>query len=67
MKKIKITLRKDGTQKVEALGVVGESCLELTKALEHRLGVEASERTLKPEFEIESSEFESEREREAGS
>lgn len=67
MKKIKITLRKDGTQKVEALGVVGESCLELTKALENRLGVEAGERTLKPEFEIESTEIESESEREAGS
>jgi hypothetical protein len=67
MKKIKITLHKDGTQKVEALGVVGESCLELTKALEHRLGVEEGGRTLKPEFEIEPSELESEREQEAGS
>jgi len=67
MKKIKITLRKDGTQKVEALGVVGESCLGLTKALERRLGTEVDGRTLKPEFAIEPSESESEREREAGS
>jgi hypothetical protein len=67
VKKIKITLRKDGTQKVEALGVVGESCLELTKTFERRLGTEVGERTLKPEFEMDPGELESESEREAGS
>ena len=50
MKKIKITLHKDGTQKIEVLGAVGESCLELTRQLEQRLGKPAGQRELKPEY-----------------
>lgn len=50
MKKIKVTLRKDGTLNVEVLGASGEGCLELTRALEKRLGQQEGERVLKPEF-----------------
>lgn len=62
MKKIKITLHKDGTQKIEVLGAVGDSCLELTRQLEQRLGSQQGERTFKPEFE--QTEQETERDRE---
>ena len=50
MKKIKITLRSDGTQEIEVEGASGEECLELTRELEKRLGRSQGERTLKPEF-----------------
>jgi hypothetical protein len=50
MRKIKITLHKDGTQKVEVLGAVGEECVELTRQLEQRLGAPEGERVLKPEY-----------------
>ena len=50
MSKIKITLRKDGTQKVEVLDAVGNDCVELTRQLEGRLGVATGKRELKPEF-----------------
>ena len=49
MKKIKITLHKDGTQKVEVLGAVGNECLAFTKELEKRLGTQIGQRELKPE------------------
>jgi hypothetical protein len=64
MKKIKITLHKDGTQKVEVLGAVGAECKAFTAELEKRLGVPVGERELKPEFE--ETEREGESEREAG-
>ncbi len=50
MKKIKITLSPDGTQKIEVLGASGEECLEFTRALEERLGMQAEERVLKEEY-----------------
>ena len=50
MRKIKVTLRKDGTQKVEVVDAVGTDCVELTRQLEGRLGVAAGKRELKPEF-----------------
>ena len=53
MKKIVITLHKDGTQKVEVEGARGDACVEFTKELEERLGAPAGERTLKPEHELE--------------
>jgi len=62
MKKIRITIRKDGTQKVEALGVVGEDCLELTRSLEKRLSEVEGERVLKPEYEMDEQEYEQDRE-----
>ena len=65
MKKMKITIQKDGTQKIEVLGAVGDACVEFTKEMERRLGVQAGERVLKPEFE--ETEAEVERETEAGS
>ena len=37
MKKIKITLHPDGTQKVEVLGARGSECLAFTEELEKRL------------------------------
>ena len=50
MSKIKITLRKDGTQKVEVVDAVGQDCVELTRQLEGRLGAATGKRELKPEF-----------------
>ena len=50
MKKMKITLRKDGTQKIEVLNAVGDECLAFTRELEARLGAPAGERELKPEY-----------------
>ena len=62
MKKIKVTLHKDGTQKVEVLGAVGPECVQFTRELEERLGTPIGERTLKPEYE--QTETEQERDRE---
>lgn len=62
MKKIKITLHKDGTQKVEVLGAQGAECVEFTRQLEQRLGKPIGERTLKPEYDITEEEIERQRE-----
>ena len=62
MKKIRITLHKDGTQKVEVLGAVGEDCVTFTAELEKRLGTQAGERVLKPEYHETEEEAEIERE-----
>lgn len=62
MKKIKITLHKDGTQKIEVIGAVGENCLEFTRDLEQRLGIQEEERVLKPEFQQTEPEVEKDRE-----
>ncbi len=62
MKKIKITLHKDGTQKVEVLGAVGPECVEFTEQLERRLGVQQGERELKPEYHETETEIEHDRE-----
>ena len=62
MKKIKITIRKDGTQKVEAVDVVGDGCVELTRSFEERLGEVEGERVYKPEYEMTEQEREQERE-----
>ena len=62
MKKIKITLHKDGTQKLEVLGAVGQDCVQFTQQLEKRLGTPLGERELKPEFH--ETEAETERQRE---
>jgi hypothetical protein len=59
MKKMKITIHKDGTQKVEVLGAVGEGCVQFTQQLEKRLGSPLGQRELKPEY----SETETETER----
>ena len=64
MKKIKITLHKDGTQKVEVLGAIGAECVEFTKELEKRLGAPIGERELKPEYEMTEPEIERQREHE---
>ena len=64
MKKIQITIRKDGTQKVEVLGAVGSECQELTRDLERRLGKAEGERSLKPEFDETATENETERQQE---
>jgi len=62
MKKVKITIHKDGTQKIEVLGATGDSCLELTRELERRLGSPMGERELKPEFQEEEHVTEYDRE-----
>ena len=55
MKKMKITIHKDGTQKVEVLGAVGDGCMQFTQELEKRLGTPLGPRELKPEYhEIET-------------
>lgn len=50
MRKIKVTIHKDGTQHVEVLNGNGESCLDLTRALENRLGKPEGERVYKQEY-----------------
>lgn len=62
MKKIKVTIHKDGTQHVEVLGAVGETCVEFTRELEKRLGAPIGEREFKPEFHEVESEVERDRE-----
>jgi hypothetical protein len=62
MKKIKVTLHKDGTQDIEVLGATGESCVEFTRELEERLGAPQGERELKPEYHEAETELEGERE-----
>lgn len=62
MKKIRITLHKDGTQKVEVLGAVGAECMEFTAQLEQRLGAPLGERVLKPEYELTEPEIERQQE-----
>lgn len=64
MRKIKITLHKDGTQRIEVLGCTGAECVALTRDLEARLGTPVGERLLKPEYEQTESEVEPEQERE---
>lgn len=64
MRKIKITLHKDGTQKVEVLGATGPECIQFTSELEQRLGRPIGERTLKPEYEETELDIETERDRE---
>lgn len=49
MPEIEIVVSKDGVVTVEALGVVGASCTDLTKALEQALG-EVESRFCKVEF-----------------
>ena len=51
MKKMKITIKKDGTQQIEVLGAHGDECVKFTEELEKRLGEPAKERELKPEFD----------------
>jgi hypothetical protein len=58
VKKMKITLHKDGTQKIEVLGAVGDECLAFTQEIERRLGRQEGERELKPEFEAAEREVE---------
>ena len=57
---MKVTIRKDGTQTVEVLNAEGKDCVEFTRAIERRLGTQVGERELKPEYEREPEEFESE-------
>ena len=58
MKKIKVTIHKDGTQKVEVIGAVGEECVQFTQELEERLGSTIGERVLKPEYHESETEME---------
>jgi hypothetical protein len=58
MKKMKITIHKDGTQKIEVLGAVGDECVRFTQPLEERLGTAIGSRELKPEYHETQSEYE---------
>ena len=49
MPEIEIVVSKDGTVTVEAKGVVGASCIDLTRALEEALGTVES-RSCKTEY-----------------
>jgi len=62
MKKMRIILHKDGTQKIEVMGAAGADCLEFTRELEQRLGAQHGERVLKPEFDEAEREVERDRE-----
>ncbi|MBN1610348.1 MAG: DUF2997 domain-containing protein [Polyangiaceae bacterium] len=53
MKKMQITIGKDGTHTIEVLGARGDECLEFTAEMERRLGAQVGERELKPEYELE--------------
>jgi len=58
MKKMKITIHRDGTQNLEVLGAVGPECVQFTRELENRLGTPLGERELKPEYHETESETE---------
>jgi hypothetical protein len=62
MRKMKITMHKDGTNTIEVLDAVGPDCLEFTRELEQRLGAPLGERVLKPEYHETESEVERDRE-----
>ena len=63
MAEIVIVVSADGTVTVEALGVVGASCLDLTRALEEALG-SVENRSCKTEYyeQVEAGEQLSQRE-----
>ena len=63
MAEIEIVVSADGTVTVEALGVVGPGCTELTRALEQALG-EVESRSCKTEFYESVAEGEELRQRE---
>ena len=46
---IKFTIRQDGLVSEEVLGVVGDTCQDLTKSIEEKLG-EVSYVEIKPEY-----------------
>jgi Protein of unknown function (DUF2997) len=46
---IEITVKPDGTVTVEAIGVVGSGCQQLTRAIEQALGTTTADQK-KPEF-----------------
>ena len=50
MRKIRIVLKKDGTQEIEVHGARGADCVEFTRGLEERLGVPEGDRRRKPEY-----------------
>lgn len=50
MRKIRVTLLPDGTQRIEVLGATGDECVAFTRSLERRLGHVVGERTMKPEY-----------------
>ena len=64
MKKIKITIRKDGSHDIDVIDAEGDECLAFTRPLEERLGTLAGERTLKSEYADEPREEDVDEERE---
>jgi hypothetical protein len=52
--KIKVTIDKNGTAKVDAINGHGTSCVEKTKWVEQALGKTISQE-LKPEFHLENT------------
>jgi hypothetical protein len=51
MRKIRVKISSAGHPSIEVLDARGEACVELTKALEERLGTPGGERELKPEYQ----------------
>lgn len=47
--KLKFIIRQDGTVTEEVIGIIGDSCQELTKQIEETLG-EVSYKEKKPEY-----------------
>lgn len=64
MRKIRVTIARDGTQRIEVLDSAGPDCVDFTRDLERRLGKPRGERTLKPEHSAESDATELSRDRE---
>jgi hypothetical protein len=63
MTEIEVVISKDGTVTVEAIGVVGTGCLDLTRALEEALG-SVEGRSCKVDFYESGGEGEALRQRE---
>lgn len=58
--KIRITITPDADIRLEVDGVEGESCVELTRGFEERMGLEETDdnRELKPEYHEGEAEME---------
>lgn len=51
-KSIEVRIKRDGTVSIEALGITGGGCHELTRALEQALGITESVQSKPEEFVV---------------
>lgn len=59
MKKVVITIKKNGETSIEAVGFQGQGCTQATEPYEKALG-EVQKREIKPEAYVEEQEFQNE-------